>query len=96
MELERRTLPRRSIHLPVVVNEHYGVTTDLSGTGVRFEADRDIEPGSDICFAVSFNGNPRRTYWLRCEGRVVRVEQNDHRIFVAATIDNISFDEPTH
>ena len=96
MSLERRTLPRRAIHLPVVLDDRCGVTTDVSATGVRFEADHQIELGSAIQFAVAFSGNPRGNYWLRCEGRVVRVEANGKRVYVAATIDRIAFDETSH
>lgn len=96
MNLERRTLPRRAIHLPVVLEDRCGVTTDVSATGIRFESDHVLTPGSTIEFAVAFSADPRGNYWIRCAGRVVRVEANGRRVFVAATIDNIAFDETSH
>jgi hypothetical protein len=96
VNLERRALPRRTIQLPIIVHDRFGVTTDVSGKGVRFEASLPEEPGSDIEFAVSLDRNGTESFWLRCEGRVVRVDTDDDRIFVTATIDSIAFDEPSH
>jgi hypothetical protein len=96
VNLERRALPRRTIQLPIIVHDRFGVTTDVSGKGVRFEASLPVEPGTDIEFAVSLDRNGTESFWLRCEGRVVRVDTDDDRIFVTATIDSIAFDEPTH
>jgi hypothetical protein len=89
-------LPRRTIQLPIIVHDRFGVTTDVSGKGVRFESSLPVEPGTHINFAVSLDRNGTESFWLRCEGRVVRLEKSDDRIFVTATIERIAFDGPSH
>jgi len=82
----RRREERVPTALPVRLSEGTtGVTRDVSASGVFFETDKECVAGSEISFAIEVDG-PTGKMMLKCQGRVVRVEQRDGKIGVAAKI----------
>lgn len=77
--------------VPVAVEDRWGVTTDVSSSGVRFETDRFFPAGSQIAFSLALRNHGSEGL-IRCEGQVVRVDEFRERAFIAATIDQIRFD----
>ena len=87
---DRRNGARYAMKVPIRVNEvGMGSTVDVSATGVAFFIDRPLEPGSVIGFALTME-EAGGLIELRCDGRVVRVEQRGPSIFTAATIENLA------
>ena len=77
--------------LPVTLQHGGGITRNVSTSGVFFETDQLLTPGAAINFFLEFEkarGGPLR---LKCEARIVRVEQQVGKIGVAATITSSQF-----
>ncbi len=62
-----------------------GITRDVSASGVFFETDVNYAAGSEISFSIELDG-PGGKMMLRCQGQIVRVEQRDGKVGVAAKI----------
>jgi hypothetical protein len=90
---ERREVVRFAVRVPIDVNRiGRGSTVDVSATGISFLIDQELQTGVQIQFELAFDdGNSL----LACDGRVVRVERRDARLFTAATIDNIEIKSRT-
>lgn len=84
---DRREVARFAVRVPIDVNQiGRGSTVDVSATGIAFLIDRELQAGAQIRFELAFDdGNSL----LLCDGRVVRVERREAKLFTAATIDNI-------
>ncbi len=82
---DRRTAPRLEIGLPVELDCGKGWTCDVSASGVFFETKEPMSPGAPIRFSLLLEQSASGPLRLECEGRVVRVEQRDGEIGVAAT-----------
>ena len=61
------------------------ITRDLSPAGVFFVTDKRMEAGNSIHFTIEFD-NPGGKLHLDCLGEIVRVEQADGKIGIAAKI----------
>ena len=61
------------------------ITRDLSPSGIYFETDGDLELGSDIQFALTFD-NPSGDLLFHCVARVVRIRPENGRLGVGAEI----------
>ncbi len=70
---------------PVHLDQGTGITRDVSASGVFFETDGNYVAGSEISFSIELEG-PGGKMMLRCQGQIVRVEQRDGKIGVAAKI----------
>lgn len=89
MKHQRQTAPkprraeRIDVALPVRLANRTGLTRNISVGGIYFEMDAAAEAGSEISFDVEME-TPLGRMTLRCNGRVVRTEQqNDGRTGVA-------------
>lgn len=71
--------------MPVRLRGASGFTNNISAHGVSFETSAEHEVGSLVNFTVEFTlyGQKHR---LLCEGKVVRVEQHEGRVRVAARL----------
>ncbi len=70
---------------PVRLDQGTGITRDVSASGVFFETDVNYAAGSEINFSIELDG-PGGKMMLRCQGQIVRVEQRDGKVGVAAKI----------
>ena len=78
--------------LPVTLEHGAGITRNVSASGLFFETDQLLTPGAAINFSLEFEnarGGPLR---LKCEARIVRVEQQVGKIGVAAAITSSRFE----
>ncbi len=92
MDDDKRSAARFRVSLPVDLQGRLGTTRDVSVTGVYFETDQDIAPGSELLISLEMRHQwPRSVVQLICKGRVVRVEKHDGKLGVAATIDAHGF-----
>ena len=82
---EKRREERIAAVLPVRLNNAAGVTRDVSVTGIFFETDAVLAPGSSINFVVDID-TPRGKRILKCRGNIVRTETCDNRLGVAVKI----------
>ncbi len=88
---DRRKAARYVMRVPIRVNQTgVGATIDISATGVAFLSDRFLEPGLEIAFELTLQND-----LLRCNGRVVRVEERGQDILTAATIDELQMESAT-
>lgn len=71
--------------LPVGLGEAKGVTRDISASGIYFETDLQLTPGSLIDFVIAYD-TPGGGMTLKCHGQILRIEQHDNRLGVAAKI----------
>ncbi len=71
---------------PVKLDNGTGITRNVSAAGVFFETDVDYAPDSEISFAIELDAPGGKKMMLRCQGRIVRVEQRDGKVGVAAKI----------
>src|SRR5262249_40909979 len=90
--VENRKSRRFALALPVAVKagarEDAGTTRDVNANSAFFYTDAAPEVGSELDFTVSLPRELTRTESLlvHCKGRVVRVDEKDGRIGVAAVI----------
>lgn len=85
IEDQRQGAARIPSNLVVVENGKKGLTRDISATGVFFEIDAEHKAGSIIQFHIELD-TPGGLLLLICEGEVVRVEDSNGKVGVAATI----------
>jgi len=82
---QREGAARIPSRLVVVENGKKGITRDISATGVFFEMDTHHQAGSAIQFHIELD-TPGGKLKLVCEGEVVRVEDLNGKVGVAAKI----------
>ena len=71
-----------------------GITSDFSSSGICFETDRSFSVGQPIEFNIILEYvDPAGPIQVTCRGEIVRVEENGHKIGVAATVDSYTFQE---
>jgi hypothetical protein len=82
---DQRAAVRFDTSMPVRLRGASGLTQNISAHGVAFETDVGQEVGSLVNFTVEFTlyGQKHR---LLCEGKVVRVEEHEGRVRVAARL----------
>src|SRR3979411_1641185 len=97
---ELRTTRRFNLRLPVEVKyaadsvkQAKAHTRDVSSRGICFYFDSQIQPGSDIEFTLTLPPEITLTESIRvrCKGTVVRVDDGDGKVAVAAVIDEYEF-----
>lgn len=84
---KRRRESRFKASFPVEVEPKGGVLVDMSGSGVAFETDHPYEIGDEITLRVRVGRGEGKTLELECIGKVVRIEQRDESLLVAATVE---------
>ena len=99
-EPEKRATRRFALRLPVAVavthdgsEEKNAQTRDVSARGICFYVDSAISPGSLIEFTLTLPPEITLTESIkvRCKGKVVRVDDGDGKVAVAAVIDEYEF-----
>ena len=97
-EPEKRATRRFALRLPVAVThdgseEQSAQTRDVSARGICFHVDSAISPGSLIEFTLTLPPEITLTESIkvRCKGKVVRVDDGDGKVAVAAVIDEYEF-----
>ncbi len=97
-EPEKRATRRFALRLPVAVThdgaeEKNAQTRDVSARGICFYVDSAISPGSLIEFTLTLPPEITLTESIRvrCKGKVVRVDDGDGKVAVAAVIDEYEF-----
>jgi len=83
---ERRRGERFKVALPVQLNDGIGTTCDISTSGIFFETERAYSIGDIIRLSLNFEHET-----LRCEARVVRVEQRNGQFGVAVELKSYVF-----
>lgn len=88
---ERRRAERFPITVPIELKNGTGVTRDVSGLGVYFDAAYPFEQGEEVEFLLSIPG----AIHVRCRGRVVRSEHDREsmKYGVGVTIDDFDVDD---
>ena len=81
---------RHPVSIPISVGKKTGVAKDISATGIYFEIDAKQKVGSNITFLLELM-TPGGPIKVNCKGKVVRLENKDDRIGVAATIKDSEF-----
>ena len=97
---EVRCAVRFPLALPAVLSvgeqEVSALTRDVSASGVLFELDRLLDPGTEIRFNLRMPravlGAPHDVL-VHCIGRVVRCSMSQSKFFAASTIDEYEFAE---
>lgn len=97
---EVRCSVRFPLVLPVVLTageeEFAALTRNVSASGVLFELDRKLAPGTEIRFSLRMPGailGTPQDVLVHCMGRVVRCSVSQHQFLAAATIDEYRFAE---
>src|SRR6202045_5194911 len=97
---DKRTTRRFALRLPVSVTytedgvqEKAAQTRDVSARGICFYVDSAIAAGSTIEFTLTLPPEILLTESIRvrCKGKVVRVDDGDGKVAVAAVIDEYEF-----
>jgi hypothetical protein len=85
--------PRFKGKLPIKLEACKGFTRDFNGAGIFFELDKSFAVGQPIEFTIVLEHiDPVGPVHITCNGEVVRVEKNEQKIGVAATINSYSFE----
>jgi len=84
--MRARTHERVNASIPVHLDGGAGgVTRNLSPAGIFFITDVDMKKGSSFHFTLEFD-NPGGPLYLDCTGEIVRVDDSEGRIGIAAQI----------
>ena len=83
--IDLRTAPRFDVTQLVELPEGSGVARNVSAQGIYFESPIPHEPGDTIEVTVSYIQGGQK-HKLALEGEVVRVQQLDGRVGVAARL----------
>ena len=93
-----RCAVRFPLALPVVLDSSEGQlvaeTMNISASGVLFAVSRNLEPGTEIHFALRMLGQllgVSKDVLVHCTGRVVRCSLSQQRYLAAVTIDDYQF-----
>lgn len=94
-----RNAIRFPLHLRVTLNtsteEHQAETIDISAGGILFRTETAVEVGSAVEFTVSMPGDvlgSERDILVKCQGRVVRCNEEPSGRSVAVVIDEYKFE----
>ena len=83
---DRRHAERYPVQIPVQLAQAPALTRDVSASGVYFETDHDLEPGTTLEFSFTLKNPDGPPLLLSCKGEVVRVERRGAALGVAANI----------
>ena len=76
----------------VCICQEETVTRNFSSSGIYFITDQSFEVGEDLNLSLDFPGTlPGKTIRLVCQGEVVRLEQYDGRLGIAAKINSFQY-----
>jgi len=96
---ELRNAVRFPLHLQVTLKtpteEHGAETIDISAGGILFRTETEVEVGSVVEFTVSMPGDvlgSNRDVLVKCQGRVVRCNEEPSGRSVAVVIDEYKFE----
>ena len=94
-----RNAVRFPLHLPVTLktpcDEYRAETIDISAGDIRFRTESNVEVGSAVEFTVAMPGDvlgTDRAVLVKCQGRVVRCNQESTGRTVAVVIDEYKFE----
>lgn len=79
---DKRKEKRIEAALPVDLGGEWGLTRDLSGSGMFFETDASYSVGSTVDLALNLD-TPWGRVMFRCQGKIVRLESHDSKVGVA-------------
>lgn len=83
-----RSAKRVRVALPIHLEPGSGVTRDISQSGVYFFTEQPLSPGMTFPFVLELDyASPGEKVFLRCRGKVVRIEGVGKRKGVAASIN---------
>jgi hypothetical protein len=92
---DRRKESRFRVVLPVMLDKAVGHTQDISVSGIYatfLDLTARLSPGAPVRLDVLFyHANPEGPLKVACKGEVVRVDQSDQRVGVAARITSYGF-----
>ena len=95
-----RNAVRFPLHLPVTLKtrceEYRAETIDISAGGILFRTESIVEVGSAVEFAVAMPGDALgtdRDVLVKCQGRVVRCNEESNGRTVAVVIDEYKFEQ---
>jgi hypothetical protein len=84
------------VMLTIAFEKFAALTRNISASGVLFELDRKVQPGTGMKFSLRMPGAVLGTphdVLVHCTGRVVRCSISQNRFLAAATIDEYRFAE---
>ena len=84
---EQRKEERVAVAHPVKIPPSFGLTRDISASGVFFVTDAVLVLGQTIDFIIEF-GRQGVNFILKCVGEIVRVESQDGQVGVAVKISH--------
>lgn len=79
---DKRRDPRVEAALPVELPGEWGLTRDVSGSGMFFETDAPYAVGSTVELALNLD-TPWGKVLFRCHGKIIRLESQDTKVGVA-------------
>ncbi len=86
-EEEKRGATRQPVALPVELEGGQGITRDFSSSGIFFETDKAFSLGQAIEFTIMMDHlYTKMPILLKCQGKIVRIEEKEEMIGVAAAI----------
>lgn len=74
--------------LAVKLAEGSGVTRNVSASGIYFVTDARMVAGARISFTLEFQDAPGGPFRLKCDARVVRLEQIEDKYGIGAAISH--------
>ena len=94
-----RNAVRFPLHLPVTLKtpseDYRAETVDISAGGILFRTESNVEVGSAVEFTVAMPGDvlgTDRDVLVKCQGRVVRCNEESTGRTVAVVIDEYKFE----
>jgi hypothetical protein len=89
----RRQEQRLAVALPIELHNGYGVTRNVSASGVFFETSLPFSQGAAISFCLLLDhADPVGPIRLHCQGKILRVEHLPGKSGVAVSIDQHRFE----
>lgn len=89
---EKRTTHRIEIEVPVQLEQGFGMTRDVSLTGIYFTTDQNLAEGTRIRFTMDLEyAIPGRSMHLDCQAHILRVESQGDQLGVAARIEDFTY-----
>ena len=85
-----RAAERFTTQLPIEMGRIPGLTCDISATGIYFETEMVQVPGSLLRLVVEVTVRGEKLK-LRCDGEVVRVDQKEGKLGIAAKLKHSFF-----
>jgi hypothetical protein len=84
---------RLPVALPLKIENTQCITRDVSASGVFFETNSTFTMGADVDFAIEFD-SPGGKLILKCNGKIVRLEDKVGKTGVAVKIVDSVMESP--